>query len=204
MVKKIFKFKVGFSKKNFKKNFGFAQIPILIGLAIMIMVLPLGVRLVQERQDVRKGATGSQERAPDCNPGDSGRTYGECCGCELSREVRECIGPNGEKYWLTSDCVHRNTTCRTGCPEDTDPGEPTPAPNCSNQKGQRLNSCIKVESDGENWMKIEEWCSAKAISILKQGLAPALVLISLILVVRPQNQKLLLRVPVLVSRLVKI
>jgi hypothetical protein len=136
---------VGFSKKNFKKNFGFAQIPILIGLAIMIMVLPLGVRLVQERQDIRKSAAGKS--APGCDGGDSGRTYGECCGCKMTREVRECTRPDGTKYWRTGGCVIPNSVCQDGCSPDKPTPTPTPSGTTTCAGGKKPGELACLDAD---------------------------------------------------------
>lgn len=94
---------------------GFVQLPIVIGLVIIAIVLPITTTVVKQRQELRKEAGGS---APSCPGGtqDSG-TYGQCCGCGKAKEVRKCRKPDGSFDYYSSSCVHDASNCTDGCAE---------------------------------------------------------------------------------------
>lgn len=123
----------------------------------MIVVLPISVRLLQERQDIRRGAAGGvASSAPLCDSGDSSRTYGECCGCKMTQEVRECTRPNGTKYWRKGACnipvYPDDVRCDNTCPTPTLP--PPTGTTCAGgvRPGQLAcldaNSCKLCQSNG--------------------------------------------------------
>ncbi len=92
---------------------GIAQLPVVLVLVLMAIAIPATLKLTQSTTDSRSSAATS---APGCSYGfTETRVYGECCGCELAKEVRECVNPSGTLEYKSSACDHDSSSCQGGC-----------------------------------------------------------------------------------------
>jgi len=120
---------------------------IIISILLASIVIPVTVKLVQEKQEIRKYAASP---APNCPAGTTKvETYGECCGCNTARQVKRCYLSDGSKIYKTGKCDYKNQSiCGNLCPSPSPYGSPQTSPTVGSGKtchagccGQTCGSC---------------------------------------------------------------
>lgn len=143
-----------------EKNRGFVDLSILIlgltaaGLASFLGLIAESTKTPLPEDKERIKILEIRE-APACPAGTkSQRTYGECCGCQKAKEVRECEMNDGTKRWYSSDCVHDAPNCNINCPAQPQPTtppqsqQPPPAFGCKKDvTGAQNPACCCSDSD---------------------------------------------------------
>ena len=145
---------------NYRKAFGLAQIPVVIGLFLMAIAIPIVTTLTQQSTENRGRATGCRSTGQTC-----GSVFGNCCSgnicvrgyCALEEGVSVCLNDsvkcqNSQEYTCQGNTWVMTKNCDGGCDGDHCRANVC-SPGVHKCESDRRYRCT---DDGMNWQAVQD------------------------------------------------